>query len=60
MYIYYVTITKKWKQVQSLKNSKNANKVTVVNKQLAKLCIASQVNQTTDRDGKAHGAIELQ
>ena len=41
-------------------NSKNTNKITVVNKQPSKLCIASQVNQTTDRDDKAHGAIALQ
>ena len=34
--------------------------ITVVNKQASKLCIASQVNQTTDRDDKAHGAIALQ
>ena len=51
MYIYYVTITKEAKQVQSLKNIKNTNKVTVVNKQPSKLCIDSQVNQTKDRGG---------
>ena len=60
MYIYYVTITKKAKQVQSLKNSKITNKARVANKQASKLCIASQVNQTTDRDDKADGAIALQ
>ena len=32
----------------------------VVNKQLSKPCNASQVNQTTDRDDKAHDAIALQ
>ena len=61
MYVYLLCHNyKKVKQVQSLKNSKSANKVTVVNKQASKLCIASQVNQTTDRDDKAHGAIALQ
>ena len=60
MYIYYVTITKRGKQVQSLKNSKITNKVTVAKKQPSKLCIDFQVNQTTDRDDKAHGAIALQ
>ena len=43
-----------------LENSKNTIKIMVVNKQLSKLCNASQVNQTTDRDDKAHGAIALQ
>ena len=61
MYVYLLChIYRKTKQVQSLKNSKNTNKVTVVKKQQSKLCIASQVNQTTDRDDKAHGAIALQ
>ena len=60
MYIYYVKITKKSETSAKLENSKNTNKVTVVNKQPSKLCIASQVNQTTDRDGKARGAIALQ
>ena len=43
-----------------LENSKNTNKVKVVNKQPSKPCITPQVNQTTDRDDKAHGAIALQ
>ena len=43
-----------------LENIKNTNKITVVNKQPSKLCIASQVNQTTDRDYKVYGAIALQ
>ena len=61
MYVYLLCHNyKKAKQVQSLKNSKNTNKVRVVNKQPSKLCIASQVNQTTDRDDKAHSAIALQ
>ena len=61
MCIYYVTVTKKIaKQVQSLKNSKITNKVTVVNQQASKLGIAPQVNQTTDRDDMTHGAIALQ
>ena len=61
MYVYLLCHNyKKAKQVQSLKNSKYTNKVTVVNRQASKLCIASQVNQTTDRDDKAHGAIALQ
>ena len=53
-------LQKKQKQVQSFKNSKSANKVTVVNKQLSKPCNASHINQTTDRDDKVHGAIALQ
>ena len=42
-----------------LENSKITNKITVVNKELSKLCNASHANQTTDRDHKAHGAIAL-
>ena len=61
MYVYLLCQNyKKAKQVQSLKIAKNTNKVTVVNKQPSKLCLASQVNKTTDRDDKAHGAIALQ
>ena len=44
-----------------LENSKNTEtKKMVVNKQQSKPCNASQVNQTTDRDDKTHGAIALQ
>ena len=47
-------------QLQKTKNRKITNKAKVVNKQASKPRIASQVNQTTDRDDKAHGAIALQ
>ena len=61
MYVYLLCQNyKKAKQVQSLKKIKITNKVTMVNKQASKLCIASQVNQTTDKDDKAYGAIALQ
>ena len=61
MYVYLLCQNyKKSETSAKLENSKNANKITVVNKQPSKLCIASQVNQTTDRDDKAHGVIALQ
>ena len=61
MYVYLLCQSyKKSETSAKLKNSKSTNKAMVVNKQASKLCIASQVNKTTDRDDKAHGAIALQ
>ena len=37
----------------------NTNNIMVVKRQQSKPCNVSQVNQTTDRDDKAHDAIAL-
>ena len=52
-------IRKKAKQVQCLKIPKIQKRKMVVNKQLSKPCNVSHINQTTDRDDKAHCAIAL-
>ena len=53
MYAYlFCQNYKKNETSEKLENGKNTNKVPVVNKQSSKLCIASQVNHTTDRDDK--------
>ena len=60
MYVCIFITSQIQKSKTSAKLEKQQNyKVRVVNKQASKLCIASQVNQTTDRDDKVHGAIAL-
>ena len=54
MHIYYVKYQKKAKQVRCLKIAKIQKQKMVANKQQSTPCIASQVNQTRDRNDKAN------
>ena len=58
--IFIMSIIRKKRNKCNILEIKQKYKKTVVKKQQPKPCIASQVNQTTDRDEKAHDAIALQ